>query len=339
MKFNFEATAVGSLPLADPKIACQLIFETFDTIPFWPQLPKRSFLENMYAQYSERLPGMIIDEKNRAIHVDSSKARDDLQEVYERFLAADVEYFKVSEGYAAGFYEFLDLLKKPLKGVRYVKGHITGPVSFGLSVTDENRKSIIYDKELFEAVTKILSMKARWQIRKLKSLFPNVIIFVDEPYLVSIGSSYVNINIADVAGRLDEIIGAIKEEGALCGLHCCGNTDWSFFLGRGVDIVNFDAYNFMKEFALYTDEVKTFLANGGTIAWGIVPSSDAIDAETDKTIVGKLKAALKVLADKGIDKGAISSLITPSCGVGSMDELRAKKVLRLTRSAAEGMRA
>jgi len=29
-------------------------------IPAWPQLPKRTFLENMYAQYSEGFPGIVI---------------------------------------------------------------------------------------------------------------------------------------------------------------------------------------------------------------------------------------------------------------------------------------
>ena len=87
-------------------------------------------------------------------------------------------------------------------------------------------------------------MKARWQIKMLKRLNPNVIIFIDEPYLVSIGSRYVNIPAGDVIRSLDEVFSAIREEGALSGVHCCGNTDWPLLLKRGVDILNFDAYNF-----------------------------------------------------------------------------------------------
>jgi hypothetical protein len=285
------------------------------------------------------MPGLVIDGKEKTIHIDSSRAQEEIQGVYESYLAADIEYFKISEEYAAGFYAFLDCLRKPVKRARYVKGQITGPASFALTLTDENKRCIIYDNNIFDAVTKVLIMKARWQIRKLKTLFPDVIIFIDEPYLVSLGSSYVNINAEEVAARLDETGRAIKDEGALCGIHCCGNTDWNFILKRDVDIVNFDAYNFTKEFTLYADEIKAFLAKGGTIAWGIVPSSDAVDKETDNMLVAKMQEALAGLAGKGIDKGKISSLITPSCGVGSLDDARAKKVLGLVKDVSQKMKA
>lgn len=328
--FDFEATAIGSMPFKDPEAACRLIFETFGGIPFWPQLPKRSFRENMYAQFSERLPGLIIDDKEKSLHIDTSKAAEGIQEMYERYIAGDVPFFAMSEEYAAGFYAFLDMLKakKSSGNIRYVKGHITGPVSFSLSLTDEKKQSVIYNKELLEVLTKLLVMKARWQARKLKELFPKVIIFIDEPYLVSIGSSYVNINIEEVSERIGELINAIKEEGALCGIHCCGNTDWSFLLKRDIDIISFDAYNFMNEFLLYADDVKGFLGKGGTIAWGVVPSSDAIDGENDTSLESRLGKAVSMLKAKGIGD-SVSSLVTPSCGVGSLDERRAEKVLRM----------
>jgi len=30
-------------------------------MPAWPQLPVRNWLESMYVQYSERLPGAVVD--------------------------------------------------------------------------------------------------------------------------------------------------------------------------------------------------------------------------------------------------------------------------------------
>ena len=326
-KFNFEATGVGSVPFQDPKAACRLIFDNFPAIPFWPQLPRRSFLENMYVQFSEKIPGLVLDEKNKTIHIDTSKVASEIEEVYRKYLESDLEFFSVSKPYAAGLYEFLDILKTPTKETKFVKGQITGPISYSLFLTDQNRKAVIYDKDLFEIITKILSMKARWQARKLKKLFASVIIFIDEPYLVSIGSSFVNIDMEAASAKLDEVISAIKQEGALVAVHCCGNTDWSFLLKRGIDILNFDAYNFMKEFSLYIADIKNFVQGGGTIAWGMVPSSDAISGETKKTLAEKVKSAIKLLTDKGIREDSISSIITPSCGVGSLGEDIAIKVL------------
>ncbi|MDD5436633.1 MAG: hypothetical protein PHX20_03720, partial [Candidatus Omnitrophica bacterium] len=151
-----------------------------------------------------------------------------------------------------------------------------------------------------------------------------VIIFIDEPSLVSLGSSYININAAAAFERLDELIKAIKDEGAACGLHCCGNTDWAAILARDIDIINFDAYNFTKEFLLYKNELEKFCIRGGTVAWGIVPTSDAIVKETPDSLLQRLLP---------IDR--YSSLITPSCGVGTLDERLARKIFEMTKKVSE----
>ena len=331
MKFNFEATGIGSLPFRDPSKACETIFNNLENIPFWPQLPRRSFFENMYVQFSEGLPGMVLDEENKTAHIDTSKVAAGIESVYGKYLEGDIEFFKISENYAQGFYKFMELFKASPGNVKYVKGQITGPVSYALSVTDQNKRSVIYNKDLFEVLTKVLIMKARWQIKRLKKIFPNVIIFIDEPYLVSIGSSFVNINIEESIGKLDEVIAAISADGALTGVHCCGNTDWSLLLKRSIDIINFDAYNFSKEFSLYGPDIKEFLRKGGTIAWGVIPSSDAIAKENTSTLIEKLKSGIKLLADKGIKGQELSSIITPSCGLGTVDEDSTNKILDITR--------
>jgi hypothetical protein len=203
----------------------------------------------MYVQFSEALPGIVLDERKKTIHMDTARSASEMEKVYARYLEEDLEFFKISEANAAGFYEFLDAAASR-RGMRFVKGHITGPISFALFLTDERKRSLIYDAGLFEVLTKVLVMKAKWQIRKLKKVFADVIIFIDEPYLVSIGSSFVNIDMNETSKRLDEVVEAVKKEGALCGIHCCGNTDWPFLLKREIDILSFDAYNFVKELSL-----------------------------------------------------------------------------------------
>jgi methionine synthase II (cobalamin-independent) len=334
-KFHFEATGIGSLPFKDPKAACRVVFDNFKHIPFWPQLNNRSFKEHMYCQFSEGLPGIVIDENKRSMYIDSERAASGMEKAYQKYLDGDVEHFKISPTFAEGLYEFISSFKREANGAKFVKGHITGPVSFALSVTDEDKRSLIYNRDMFDLITKVLAMKARWQIRELKKLSRDVIIFIDEPYLVSIGSSYINIPAGDVVRSLSEIFAAIREEGALSGVHCCGNTDWPLLLKRGVDILNFDAYNFVNEFFLYHQDIKDFIERGSTVAWGIVPSSDAADLETAEGIAGRLKAALKALEDKGIDVSSVSSLVTSSCGLGTLDEQRAKRIVEMVSRVSE----
>lgn len=52
-----SATGVGSLPHQDLTRAINLIIDILPDIPFWPQLPKYSPLENMITQVS---PGLMV---------------------------------------------------------------------------------------------------------------------------------------------------------------------------------------------------------------------------------------------------------------------------------------
>jgi methionine synthase II (cobalamin-independent) len=333
LKKKFCATAIGSVPHCDAKQICEKILTDYKEIPFWPQMPKRSFFENMYVQYMEGFPCAVIDGDNNKVWVDTSKdLMAGIEKTYQKILDEDQEYFAITEKYAAGFHEFLAQAKKAdLGGTRYLKGQVTGPISFGLSVTDEKKQSILYNSELAEVLTKVLAIKARYQIRKLKEIFSDIIIFIDEPYLVSIGSSVVNIKKEDVTTKIDEVITAIHGEGALAGIHCCGNTDWSILLGLDLDILNFDAYNYMNSLSLYPEALKGFLGRGKYLAWGIVPTSDDISGETEDSLTGRISEGMSLLNGKGIEGSVIldSLLVSPSCGCGTLGVEDAVKALEL----------
>ena len=60
-------TAIGSWPHKDIEKITNLVFDNFKEIPSWPQLPKLGFFENMYVQYSQGLPSIVIDKDNEKI--------------------------------------------------------------------------------------------------------------------------------------------------------------------------------------------------------------------------------------------------------------------------------
>ncbi len=327
IKAKFLTTGIGSLPYVDASKSAEWIFKAFD-IPFWPQLPKRSFKENMYSQFSQGLPGLVIDEKKRTIHVDSSKdLSEELARIYEAYISGDYSLFGITEEFTGGFYAFIKMVEryKP----EYVKGHITGPVSFGLGVTDEKGKSIIYNDSLKEAFVKLLEIKAIWQIDKLKDAAKKIIIFIDEPYLASFGSSFINIKREDVILMLDSIIDGIHSKGAMAGIHCCGNTDWSVITETKVDIINFDAYLYADNLSLYSEDIKKFLKKGGYLAWGIVPTSEDVLKETGSSLFKKLSSQIENLEKKSIDRDLIisNSLLTPSCGMGTLSRELTEDIL------------
>jgi len=333
LKGNFYPLAVGSLPYRDPARACEKIVSNFKDIPFWPQLVKRSFFENMYVQFSERLPGAVVDEKDKNIYVNTAKDfSKETEIVYEKFLNDDVDFFSISRSYAEGLYKIIEVIKDNNLRPKFIKGQITGPISFGLTVTDDKKRPLFYDPDIKEALVKIIAMRARWQVRKLKEASPRCIIFIDEPYLVSIGSSFVSLNREEAFSSLNEVVQAIHQEGALCGIHCCGNTDWGFVLATDIDILNFDAYNFYESVSLYPGELSAFLDKGGSLAWGIIPNNQDLLKEDNNSLGEKLEKAIGLLVKKGIKKQDLleAMIITPSCGLGLVDEQLSDAVIERT---------
>jgi methionine synthase II (cobalamin-independent) len=223
----------------------------------------------------------------------------------------------------------------------FVKVQTTGPCSFALTIVDENKRAIYYNEEFRDVVIKALAMKCRWQIQKFQPFGEKVICFVDEPILSGFGSStYISVKREDVVAHLAEMIDAIHADNAIAAIHCCGNTEWSILIDAGVDIVNFDAFGFGETIAMYADAVKTFLERGGMLAWGVVPTSKAIQEQTIESMVTHFEKMMDNLASKGIDKQIIveQAIVTPSCGTGSMDPADAEKVFEMTALLSKTMR-
>ena len=314
-RFEFSGlpTAIGSVPHTDPGEACSLVAKYLPEIPAWPQLPKRTFLENMYVQYSEGFPGVVVEDER--IYVDRGQDLDKpLERLYASYLENDVDKFAIGYDYAAGLHAFLDTPLSPLA----VKGQVTGPISWGLTVTNQERRSVLYDDTLADAAAKHLRFKAAWQEAKLKAICPNTIIFVDEPYMASFGSAFVSISREQVIGLLEEVLSGIS---GLKGIHCCANTDWSVVLATSLDILSFDAYDYGHTVALYPNDVKAFLERGGVLAWGIVPNVDKdLPGETAKSLIDRLDEQIGALDRQGVSYRLQTErcLVTPACSLASL---------------------
>jgi len=234
-----------------------------------------------------------------------------------------------------------------VKGLSYtpvaVKGQITGPITIGTGVTDQNKRAVFYDNQIMDAAVKLLALKARWQVKQLSKFGCPVILFFDEPGLTGFGSSaFISITREEIEACFEEVIGAVHAEGGLVGVHVCANADWSLILESAADIVSFDAYSFFEKFLLYPEQVKKFLASGRILAWGIIPTLRAEDIEKENadSIVANWEGKVSQLEKLGISRAIIEdqSLITPSCGTGSLSLEHVKKVLRMTKEVSSKLK-
>jgi len=314
IEFGCRPTIIGSMPHTDPSEACSQVVYYLKDIPAWPQLPKRSFLENMCVQFSQGFPGVVV--KEDSIYIDRSQGLDKpLEQLYAAYLENNIDKYPVGPDYAAGLHSFLALKNlSPLA----VKGQVTGPITWGLTITDEQHKAIAYDDVLADAVAKLLRLKASWQEKELSQISENTIIFIDEPYMISFGSAFFSLSRERVIELLEETLGGIS---GVKGIHCCGNTDWSVLLDTSVDILSFDAYNFAQSLSLYPAEVKKFLDRKGTIAWGIVPNDEEpLTKESAASLKDRLEEAMAPFTRGGIPFKQLirQGLLTPSCGLASL---------------------
>ncbi len=332
--FNCLPTMIGSMPHKNANEACSVTTHFLKDIPCWPQLPNRSPKEGMAVQYSTGFPG--ITEKGNDLFIDSSQDHSAaLERLYMAYLENNPDSFPITEEYAAGLY---CLLKQDNLSPIAIKGQVTGPLSWGLSVKDESGKSILYDEVLSDAAAKLLRLKAVWQEKVLKQISKNTIIFIDEPAMTSYGSAFFNLPKERIITLLQEIIEGVS---GLTGIHCCGNTDWSVILNTGIDILNFDTYNFAESLSLYPAEIKAFLDRGGAIAWGIIPTDEAsIRKETIFSLKDRLEEAMAPFTRKGIPFKQLTehALLTPSCGLAGLKEETAILALELLTGLSGEMR-
>ena len=338
---KLQALAIGSLPHNTVESAMEVVKKDFSEIPFYPQLSNINRNEDMTIQFLEGLPSFLPSNESFEIDTESEKFFEDLESFftdYEEIIADTdteiLEKYAISKEFSSTFPEFEKIIKntKP----QYAKAQIIGPFTLAAMLTDQNGINAIFDETLREIVVKLLTLKVLWQIKHIKQANPTTIpiIFMDEPTLSQLGTSaYLTISEKDVVDMLAEISEIIHQNGGISAIHCCGKCDWTILIKAKADIINFDAFAFSEHLGLFAQEIDKFLQDGGKLAWGLVPT---LDVETLKNItladlIKDFGQGIKYLTNKGIDEKLIidNSLITSSCGAGSLSVELAQKAMDL----------
>lgn len=349
---KLNCMAIGSLPHKDVTQAMKVVEENFSQIPFWPQLAKLNRNEDMIFQFLEALPGLFYDESNDKIFLENESdefflALEDLfldfEEICDDINTESLEKYKISEKNSLTIKKYFELVKK-LKP-EFAKGQIVGPFTLATTLTDKEGKCAFYDETLREVITKTLILKALWQIKHIKASASGCtpIIFIDEPSISQLGTSaFITISKEEVVEVIKSVSDAIKGQGALSAIHCCGKCDWSIPIEAQVDIINLDGFFFAQNLSLFHEQIAEYLRKDGLIAWGIVPTLDkeALSNATLESLTDKFHEATNYLINKGLDRDLLisHSMVTPSCGAGSLDETLAERAMGLTKALSEKLK-
>jgi hypothetical protein len=327
------ATGIGSVPYKDPHEAVALILKYFPEIPFWPQLVRLGFREEMVAQGAGGLPGLIVDLEAHQVNLDPEASREmALAQFYETLWAGGLEPYALAPEEAQGFHTLLGQLAGAANGPLALKGQVAGPVTFAGMVKAPDGKPILYDRELTQAVSQGLARKAAWQAEQFRQTAREAVIFFDEPILTGFGSAFLPVSREEVTTILTETIEAVKEPGLVTvGVHCCGNTDWGLLLETPLDILSFDSFGYFDHLLLYEKALAAFFQRGGYVAWGLVPTLDAeqLAQETADSLWQRFTSQVERLAGLGLREVLQHSLLTPACGLGYLSPEEATRVLKI----------
>jgi methionine synthase II (cobalamin-independent) len=332
---NCRATGIGSLPHGGVAEAVEAVFASSPDLPYWPQLPKVSLREGMNEQAAAGLPGLRVEAGGRLRVVQDEAFLAGVEQLLVAYEAGDASVSALGPGSAAGFEPFIKEVQR--RGCREAKGQIAGPITVGMAILGEDGNPILYDNTLREVLVKFLHLRVRWQAERIAAAGAAPVVFVDEPFLASFGTPYFGWS----RERVQETLEAVAAGAETVGSHCCSNTDWTIFLGSPrISIVSFDAFEFADNFLAYRDAIAAYLARGGNLAWGIVPT----DAEALATVTApKLREQLLALVAKvealGFNRDQVlrQSLITPACGLGTRDLPTAQQALELVRDISTGL--
>ncbi|CAB1072292.1 hypothetical protein D1AOALGA4SA_1519 [Olavius algarvensis Delta 1 endosymbiont] len=323
---NLLTTAMAVMPHTDPARALEVALSM--DLPFWPQLPRLSYYEDMYVQASEHFPGIVLNLDNQTLVFSMDKFAVELEETLAHF--AEPAYFDISDQYSDVYHRFLalDLSDRPA-----IRGQLEGPISFGLNVLDQDQRPIIFDDTVRPFMYEFMARRINVQLERLKKLNPNAFMFIDEPglqFLFSALSGY-----DSNAARTDmEVFLAMIERPR--GIHLCGNPDWDFLLNQDMDILSLDVFLNGDIFTHYAGSIKRFLKNDGVIVWGLVPTNfEPFETENTESLTHKLEEIWSILGSKGIDREYLlsRSLISPAtcCLVNPDGEKTVEEAFRVVK--------
>lgn len=313
MEFWGSVTGIGSLPQVDPVAAVEFVAQHCPDVPFWPQLTQRAAEEYMLLQMLTPLLDLLHRQSPARILVRPGQ----LAAVRSRLRHTEAAF---TEATAAGFFAFeRSCAAERFANARVLKGQISGPLTLGRCLWTEEWASdpqrqpsqwhaLLNDAAVMEELTDYLCRLATWQIERLQRFEKPVMIFVDEPALTPALST------AAQLVYLRRVLEAIRNAGAIAGVHCCALGAAEALLAAAPDVISFDAHSEL-EAVMTTPTLPDFLAAGGGLAPGMIPTFSDLTSLAPDDLFLRWSRALTLA---GLDAGLVArrTLITATCGLG-----------------------
>lgn len=327
-----STAAIGSWPHTQLELALQHAL-TFD-IPTLPQLPRGAPAEFMLPEALEGLPGLSYNDDGRTTidPVAWEKEARALDERIDRALGGDaaaLESFEPTGAACRAWKPFLWEVEQ--RKAPFAKAQLAGPLTSLWATNLADGSPAHAHAAIAAQVYRLVLARALAHAKALAATGTTPIIFLDEPGLYAFDKRRPS-HVVEFK-ELDLVARALQQAGALVGVHCCGNTDWASVFALPVDFVSADVRLSLASMLATGGALDTYLARGGWLALGIVPTtlSDATPEDLAATTLATLEERTKQVLARAI--------LTPACGMAMLSVVDSERIVADLRDVQRRLRA
>jgi methionine synthase II (cobalamin-independent) len=324
-------TGIGSLPHTQLEQGLQMALQ--HDLPFLPQLPQGQPSELMIPSVLEGLPGLAADADGECrVDLDAWRAgRDAFDARLEAALGSgELAAFEPSPLACRAWRPFL--FEVEARKLPFAKVQLAGPATTRWVVRLDDGRPASELAQLDQQLFHLVMAKALALAKGVRRAGATPVVFLDEPGLYALEPSRVQHLV--VLKELEMLVQSLHREGALVGLHCCGNTRWPTVLGLGLDVVSLDARLSLDAALEDQGAWRAFLATGATLSLGVVPTDLASSYQLGE-LCDSVEASLRATAPPGVPFEALLSRmwLTPACGLGLRSVPDAERLVAQVREA------
>ena len=305
-------TGIGSLPHSQGELGLQLALQL--DVPFLPELPTGAPGELMIASALEGLPGLAFDEQGMCT-VDRAAweaGATDLSRRLDRALGSlQLGEFEPSASARRAWRPFL--FEVQTRRLALAKAQLAGPFTVRWGTRLSSGGVVVNDPAVDRQVFRLLLARSLAMVRALRALSATPLFYLDEPglYALDVGDGRHLLNLQEI--RL--LVVALQREGALVGLHCCGNTAWEALLGLGLDLLSFDVRLSLDALLEVRGPLAEFLERGGGLSLGIVPTDLDDEGSVDELVAATGASLESALGTRAARSALERCVLTPACGL------------------------
>lgn len=326
----------GGLPHTNPATVAQLICQYLPQTPAWPLPPPRTLADTPFALAAHGLPGVQIDVERDRLAVEHETLERDAAQVGLAYLRGDAQFAALSGPAVTVLEELLRRLNTEERQPLLFKYETIGPVSLSLALTDDHDRPLAYEPEWRELLLYLCSLRVAWQHEQVQGYAICRLAMIDEPFLDALSTPLCPLTWDDGLDLLNRLLVNLPSRR---GLFLSGGVQWEEVLHLPVDVIGCHLADHLQPLLAAATPLAEFLADGGCVAWGVVPAEARLLANAQSADLRDqtLQAIEQIAATTGVDAAVVQrqSFLSFTGSLAYLNPAQAEQALQLCAETAQ----